>query len=337
MYIVYICLLLVIQVISFFNTNYKFWAFASTFVVVLFAAFCNGGPDFYNYLLQIDNIRNFDGNIFSAMLISKDMMFGAISFLAIRLFDSVALVFILVAVLSGLFRYLLCIKLGKGAVLFCTLYGLFMAPALDFAAIRAALAVPLIGLAMSSIKLPKRLVTVYFAIASHASALVSVPFAFLNFRITHLNRFIIAISGGFATVSLYSILISFSRVKEYTGNSATINAYIPMLIFALIMVSMKDRDFIREPKLRRLYWVVFGLLVPCFMISPFSVTVSHRVLEILYFLALCILACNISEYRQLYKARICLAFFVLIVLIWFRSYDLYLVMYNQINYFDLNY
>ncbi|MDR0306118.1 MAG: EpsG family protein [Chitinispirillales bacterium] len=339
----YIYLLFAIQIISFVDRRPRFWAFMSTLVVVLFAAFRNGGADFGNYLKMTDTMRMFDGNFFFAMLISKDIMVGLINFIAVHILDWVPFVFITFAVLSGIFRYLISVQLGRGAVLFCTLYGFFLAPALDFAAIRAALAIPLIALAMLRIKLPQRLATAFLAFASHASALVSAPFAFVNNKISLINGSKIIILSGLFTVCGYSILlILFPRTAAYSDRDGMIGAYFPITLMALITLLLRHGDFYKLPALRRVYWVSVGLIMPCFIICSSSFILAFRLLEIQCYLLTYTLAHLISLPGSILekRVRICLAFFILFVFLPFKTMYMertWTLMNEEISYFDLNY
>ncbi len=131
------------------------------------------GFDHEEYLTIIETARQFSDEGIALRLVSaKDPIFLFIIDLAGTLTDDVQLVFVIVAALSVATKVFATAALPGRRTQFMALYAVFLAPGLEFAAIRAGLAIGLIMLAyMVAKRTPWKALWILLGLASHMSVL----------------------------------------------------------------------------------------------------------------------------------------------------------------------
>lgn len=153
------------------------WDTALAWVTGATLAACAGlstqGFDYQEYVTIIENTRQMAGQPLALQLVAaKDPIFLLIIRLAGAITDDLQLVFIIVAILAVGTKVLATAALPGRRTMYLSLYAVFIAPGLEFAAIRAALA---LGLVMVAYLVARRVAWrawwVALGLASHLSVL----------------------------------------------------------------------------------------------------------------------------------------------------------------------
>ena len=180
---------------------------------------------------------------------------------------------------------------------FIVAYAIFLAPGLEFAAMRGALAIGFLMLALSfrNENLP-RLVFSLLAIASHISSLVALVFLFDKVQQLLIKNKILYVAIAFGAFLLGTILLGlFPRGVNYDNNQGTIFAYsepFATLFIAVLIFHRAEKIYILNPNdlayrfTAELRPVVFGLIAFAFGISSVVVTAATRYLEVSWCLML---------------------------------------------------
>lgn len=153
------------------------WDTTLAWLVGAVLAACAGlytqGFDHEEYLISIEATRQLSDEGIALRLVSaKDPIFLFIIDFAGTLTDNVQLVFLIVAALSVSAKVLASAALPRRRTLFLSLYAIFLAPGLEFAAIRAGLAIGLIMLGyMAAKRVRWRVLWISLGLASHMSVL----------------------------------------------------------------------------------------------------------------------------------------------------------------------
>jgi len=137
------------------------------------AGLYTGGFDHEDYVLIIETTRQLaDQSIALQLVAAKDPIFLFIIELAGAITDDVQLVFLIVAVLAVSTKVIATAALPGKRTLFMALYAIFIAPGLEFAAIRGGLAVGLVMMGyMVTRSVRWRALWIALGLASHLSVL----------------------------------------------------------------------------------------------------------------------------------------------------------------------
>jgi EpsG family len=163
------------------------WDAASAFLLaVVLSFFCGfrlGGIDYDNYIVMFDYIRVLNDEDWSVLLelVKEPGMVVAVNFASLY-DDSDTAVFVLMALLGFVPKAALALMLPKYKSLFVVLYAIFLAPGLEFAAIRSAVGIGFLGASiLSMFAMPQRTALFLASISIHFSMVIGVLLLFRRF------------------------------------------------------------------------------------------------------------------------------------------------------------
>lgn len=241
-----------------------------------------GGFDYDEYLVLIDSVNKLAGeDLLVQVYAAKDPLF----LLAIRVAGLVSpepgAVFMLVAVVAVACKVLATAPLKGFRTVFIGLYAVLLAPGLEFAAIRGALAIGILLLAFRAVGLG-RVLLFLVAIAGHLSILlVALSRIFVGGR-----RFIAMVIGGLLAAGL-PFLIALARedprFDAYFGNRGTLLALV-LPVSTLVIELLAWRGSVNNERSGRLATETGIAALTCIIAAtvlalPY-VTVAFRILEI---------------------------------------------------------
>jgi hypothetical protein len=229
---------------------------------------------------------------------AKDVFFLVVAEVSNYFSEDAKLAFLMICTFSILLKYFSIRKMGPEYTLgFVMLYGIFLAPGLEFAAMRGGLAIGFVMLALACREQKiKFFVLSALAIASHMSALLVVV---LTAR--QVNKFLSEHKWGYALIALVISLSAglllnlFPHGADYENNRGTVIAFsepLATLIIARLIFFRLDRfsklnvsDTVFQ-HLQVFRPVVYGLIAIAFGITSVVVTAATRYLEISWCLML---------------------------------------------------
>ena len=228
------------------------WDAPLAWVVGAVLAACAGlytqGFDHEEYILNIEATRQLaDQTIALQLVAAKDPIFLFIIDLAGALTDNVQLVFVIVAVLAVSTKVLATAALPGKRTQFMAIYTVFIAPGLEFAAIRAGLAVGLAMLAyMVARRLRWRVLWISLGLASHLSVLFVVVGWIWSRWWRHL-LFGVIILGPVVVPAILSFAGDDVRYAQYLDNPGTPLAFVTPVatLLSLMLLSRSARS--RQP------------------------------------------------------------------------------------------
>ncbi len=220
------------------------WDAHLAWLVGVVLAACAGlstlGGDYDEYVTIIENTRGLaDQSIALQLLAAKDPVFLLIIDLAGALADSVQLVFVIVAALAVASKVIATAALPGKRTQFMAIYAVFIAPGLEFTAIRAGLAVGMIMLAyMVATRVRWRALWVPLGLAAHLSMLFIVV-GRLWYRWWRQMLFCLLILGPVAISALGGLVTEDVRYTQYLDNRGTPLAFIMpgMTLLSLLLLS----------------------------------------------------------------------------------------------------
>lgn len=283
-------------------------AFLGSVLLAYLSGWREVGIDRYNYLQMYSGvITNSEWAI--KLWYAKDVMFLLIATGSNYFSEDAKWAFFIVCFFSVTTKYLAVKRVAPQYTLgFIVAYAVFLAPGLEFAAMRGALAIGFLMLALSfrDEKLP-RLVFSLLAVASHISSLVALVFLFDKVQQLLIKNKILYVAIIFGTSLLGTILLGlFPRGANYDNNQGTIFAYtepFATLIIAVLIFYRADKICILYPDdlvyrfIAKLRPAIFGLIAFAFGISSVVVTAATRYLEISWCL---MLLCAVVLFRRSY-------------------------------------
>lgn len=267
----------------------------------LFLAYLSGwrevGIDRYNYLQMYRGvIINSEWTI--KLWYAKDVMFLLIATVSNYFSEDAKWAFFIVCFLSVATKYLAVRRIARQYTLgFISAYAVFLSPGLEFAAMRGALAIGFLMLALSfrDKKLPC-IVFSLLAFASHISSLLALVFVLEKVQKLLTKNKVLYLAIVVSISLLGSILLGlFPHGVNYENNRGTIFAYtepFATLLIALLIFYRVDKVCIQHPDdsvykfIAKLRPIVYGLIAIAFGISSVVVTAATRYLEISWCLML---------------------------------------------------
>lgn len=281
-----------------------------TLLIVLILSFFSGwsevGIDRENYINAVHLIRSVD-LLSEKIFFAKDINFLLITNFASLFSNEVKLVFLILCFIAITSKYYAVKKLAKNHLFsFIFLYAIFLAPGLEFVAMRSALA---IGFLFQALAFRGRIwLFTIFSILSISSHISLLPIILL--AIPKINGFLLSHKFGyyFLTVLIAvfgGIVIALSpQGSLYGDNQGTIYAYaLPLMTLIIaLMVFYRSNDFI-ENKLKnsisenllQFKPIIFGLISIALGITHTVVVASTRYLEISWCLLLLI---SLTTYKR---------------------------------------
>jgi hypothetical protein len=267
------------------------------------AGLYTGGFDREEYVLIIENTRQLaDQDLALRLFAAKDPLFLFIIEASGALSDDTQLVFLIVAVLAAMTKVIATSVIPGRRALFMALYAIFIAPGLEFAAIRAGLAMGLTMLGYLAIRRwPWKVWWVALGLASHMSVIfVSAGRIWArHWRATLVGLLVLA---TLFSPLLLALLQDDARYSHYLDNRGTLFALgmpvVTLLCLLLLSRSLNGRAparhlLLTEDWLRTTYFMVGASLLLAIPV----VTASTRVMELGWVLLLLQMIARDGEVR----------------------------------------
>lgn len=303
----------------------------------LFVAASNtSGPDYINYIWMIDAIQNEGATFLEKIFIAKDVLFGFLVWLINPLYrDDYQIVIFYVLLIRSVHRLYLISKLGFGFYLYALIYFIFLAPGLDFAAIRA-----LMGLSFVTIYLcisRFKILLLLLALLSHASMLIPIFF---------ISRFVETLRVRFGMIPLAIVVILTSMVgvgslhllpqtQSYIDNSGSwlLLFRIVFLIVPLLLLysDINKNQNISEFSLRTL---TLSILLISTALGAIEVSVAaSRIMELgVFFSLISLFSMRYSSFISIWTKRTYVAYLIILIIsfsyrnilsgLWMNMFDL---------------
>lgn len=253
-------------------------------------AICAGlyteGFDHEQYVLMIENtILLTDQDILVQLYAAKDPLFLLIIKLTVAFTDNIQLVFLIVATIASVTKVLATSAIKGRRTLFMALYVIFISPGLEFAAIRAGLAVGLTMLGYFAVqRLPWKILWVIFGVLSHISVLI------ITAGRIWVSRWYTMVIGTVLIVPAIILFLPFlieedERYSQYLANGGTLLAFalpvVTLLCMLLLTLSLKSKQTVQHPALTQ-NWLLtsFFILGSVFVLTIPVVTVATRLMEL---------------------------------------------------------
>lgn len=263
------------------------WALGSA--LALMAGFRTGGFDYEEYLLNIDGVRAAAGADWATRLFfAKDPLFLFIVELAGAFTENPRPVFVAVAAISVFTKVAATAAIPRSRTFFLAAYTVFLAPGLEFAAIRAGMAIGLLMLALCAVS-RWRSGWAALAVLGHYSVAV----AWMG-RLLSTHRWITTVALALALPLIIPLLAAFAqddpRYATYFENPGTLAALaLPVLTLGALAglraargsLNQRPRIVSDEAMMATAICVAAALVLAL----PF-VTVSYRIMEIAWALML---------------------------------------------------
>ena len=273
----------------------KFFALLIALLIFYFAAFRGAGNDYDNYIVLVEALRSTkDTSILGLVAAAKEPLFALLIMISSFLSDAVVLPIVLLVLVAVVSKVAYAFTFIRNSAIFLGIYGIFIAPGLEFAAIRAAAGLGF--LLFFLVPLPKkfRYTAGVIAAVSHIQflpALIIAGFSRLNsIRTVAVLSIVLAILAHLLLTNI--TLIPIERSNNYADNKGTILASIPVLIYLVILVFSFPRKYLMATSFAEystrivLYKTALVLIIISFPASYATVTISTRLLEIVSFLML---------------------------------------------------
>ena len=279
-----------------------------TIVLAVFSGWREVGIDRSNYIAMYNGVLS-SNDLVVKLWYAKDVFFLIITSISDYFSEDVRLAFLLICTLSIFLKYFYIRKIAcKYTLLFIFSYALFLAPGLEFAAMRGGLA---IGFMMLALIYRNRVIQfVFFSILAISAHISIIPFVLLS--IPYINRVFSKYKwtyiGLFLAIFLSaSVLLDlFPHGADYENNQGTVFSLseplatlcIAWLVFFRIEQTMRSN--IEDELYKNILYIrqlVYGLIAIAFGLAAVVVTASTRYLEISWCLLLIV---SIVMYRKTY-------------------------------------
>lgn len=270
------------------------------YIIILLMSYFSGwrdiGFDRDNYIANYNAI-NYTDDFLEKLFFAKDLMFLGVSHFSNLINDNPKLAFLISCSIALISKYVAAKKMGMSVpIVFMVLYFIFLAPGLEFAAMRGAMAVGFLMLAIESRnKSYSFFVYALLAVLSHITVIVVVVMLvpkinkYIAFnKINYIVIFIVGLVSSGVLIELYPY------GDAYSSNSGALNAYmlpaITLLIASLLYSNgMSRKKLMLQDNVHVNYYLkaaVFGLISFSFGLTGYVVTAATRYLEIAWFLML---------------------------------------------------
>ena len=262
-----------------------------TLVLAIFSGWRDVGIDRANYLsMYIGIISNDDWP--TRFWYAKDILFLTIALLSNYISDDPRLAFLIICLFSSLLKYYSISRMAPQYTLpFILFYSLFLAPGLELAAMRGALAIGFFMLAVAYYD-KKFKFTLFSALTVMAHLSTALP---VLFAISQINLFLSKYKWAFIAIGVTTsistglLLSLMPHGLDYEDNHGTLLAYSEPLatLFSAGLIFFKlDRVMSRNPADKTLKYlqiirpIVYGLIAIAFGMTGLVVTAATRYLEI---------------------------------------------------------
>lgn len=208
------------------------------------------GLDYMEYVSIIELISKEQvDDIESLMTVAKDPFFSAVVLASAIFSDDHTIALLVISVISVSTKCFLALTLPRYSSLFLGIYSIFLAPGLEFAAIRSGMAIGFLGLMLAaSLSLRQRFFIAILATLSHISALVAIGLApLLKIRRWDIFLLLLGIVGGGTYIALtYVDVISsldsitkVNRSEEYLYDRGSLyNFFFPVASSIVFLMAL---------------------------------------------------------------------------------------------------
>lgn len=267
----------------------RYLAIMITLLLVFLSATFEKSFDRENYVNTIEWGRSLrEENIFIQLQVAKDPMFLAVDYIAEWISDDYIWVFVIFAFLSLLPKLLFAEIFTGYSSLVISSYALFMAPTLEFAAIRAAAALGMLALFLRLTWGPSKFLFILLAVFAHISSVLPVTTILIRRILLKLTPPFIVIVSALTVLLVSKYMGNLSRSEDYLENQGTVLALsFPLSTMWILYVSIpylwaKNR-FDSDATLSNCYFA--ALICTAFSIGGcfIWVTIAYRILEFGWF------------------------------------------------------
>lgn len=286
-------------------------------VLIVFSGARSRGFDHAEYLTMIAVSRGGENvGLAEFMGRAKDPLFGLVVYLIDALRGEDALVLVTMAALAGITKLGFAWGMPGGRTLFLGFYAVFLAPGLEFAAVRAAVGIGFLGLAVTTREsVVRRTPYLVLAVASHLSLIACSLFALSRWRLT--ARCVATVIAIVTTVTLFVVGVlvllpnEMPRLADYQANRGTPLALIlPTCTVAVLLfgakLSLIRNAAARDPAIGAAYRVAMGMAAAALGAAAPIVTMSTRLLEVAWFFGLYVIL-RLAGERASTRARLAVA------------------------------
>lgn len=265
-------------------------------ILFFFSGFREGGFDYEEYLVMIRlGLESHNTSLLDAALFAKDPLFGVFTYIFSFFSSDAAFILSVMIFFAVLTKMFFAFSMPGRSSLFLGVYAIFLAPGLEFAAVRTALGLGLFLLAIQFWSTRKyKIIFLVLAGLSHVSVWVSVAAAYFQRKVAKKINFPVLLG-----VIIVSFLAAESvqlwapiRSEDYLGNLGTSNAVIVSLFcLFLLMISFSKRALVSSQANYNfsnvaLYNISVVLTAIAVGAASPQVTLSARILEISWCIAL---------------------------------------------------
>ena len=253
-----------------------------------------GGLDYDRYVIMIKNTVA-GASLFDKLLLAKDPLFGFIvHLLNPSTDDEYFKVFLSFSILGFLGKLTIRNELGYGFSVFVVLYLFFMAPSLDYAAIRA-----MVGLTflIAAFKYHNKNFTIYclfsvLSVAAHVSMLVPLILGTdFSRRIVERRPILVLLLIVFCSFSSKFILSYFPNTSTYIDESGTLASILPISIsisavFMYWLLIFRVYHGESSELHKKTFYVSVVLFLGSLFLAPVVVVAAYRFHQIAQFVFL---------------------------------------------------
>lgn len=264
-----------------------------------------GGYDYDNYINMFNMVVERD-DIQEKLFFSKDIMFLLISEFSYLMGGEVKYVFLFYALLSFLLKVFVVKNVVVRPLFFVSIYAVLLAPGLDFAAMRACLAISFLAAGMVCLSsIYKRNILFFCSVLSHMSLMAAIiPALEFTQRLCKKYFYFSCLMFLILGFSCHGVIFMFHHMDGYLNNEGTMFSYIPLIIALVAQLTFRlfvlnkntgDNNFSNLA-----INISFLLVSLSFGLNGAIVTVAHRLLEISNFTFLLAMASSSKRVSLFY-------------------------------------
>jgi hypothetical protein len=224
----------------------RFFAIVFAIVASILCGLRGGGLDYDEYTSIIETSRAIgDVNVAAVLAVTKDPGFYLVNILAELIGTDYSIVFVLMALLGFIPKFLMADFVGSYRTLFLVVYFFLMAPGLEFAAIRFAIALSFVGLFCISRHL-KKFAYAIFSVIFHISVITLFPVFFERIRgFIFRNVFFVGCSSFlFVYIALGDISSYFEDRSGSLGAGNIKSIIFPAINFIFVIIFANSKKVI---------------------------------------------------------------------------------------------
>jgi hypothetical protein len=270
-----------------------------TVTLIYMSATFEQGADYGNYIDKIHWVRSSKANnldLLAQLTVASDPLFWGITVLTEMISEDPLWVFYILLSIALLTKFWFTARFPAYRSLILSSYALFLAPTLEFAAIRASTALGIFLLALCFEGGIRRFIVYTMSVGAHVSAAVPVLVLTLSSKIRKISSVLIAGTCIVLIPLLSGAVNKLGRAQEYIDNQGSLFALAPpAATLLLLFISFSSKWMRQRVMSQEMVGKNYQIALVCTSIalggSPLWVTVAHRFLEIGQFF-FCVTACT---------------------------------------------